>query len=307
MDRPAQHRRLDDAAPLERTRERLALEALDARPESDVGGRRVLSLDPAHPLDRARQRQVRRLEQQLPREQRAVQLAPGQETLGRWHGRQRYSRLMEIVPEPIERYAEKHTTPPEPLLAALAKETRETLESPQMLTGTVEGRFLELLVYASGVRRVLELGTYSGYSALSMAAGLPEDGRIDTCEIDERHAEVARRYIGESPYADRIHLHLGPALETIERLEGAFDFVFIDADKPNYVNYYEAVLPRLTERAFIAADNTLWSGHVLEDDESEGTLAIKAFNEHVRADPRVTSVMLTVRDGVTLIRPKGGH
>ena len=160
---------------------------------------------------------------------------------------------MDIVPEPIERYAEEHTTPPEPLLAELAKETRETLESPQMLTGTVEGRFLELLVYASGARRVLELGTYSGYSSLSMAAGLPPDGRIDTCELDEDRAAVASRYIGQSAYADRIQIHLGPAVETIDRLEGEFDFVFIDADKPNYVSYYEAVLPRLSERGFIAS------------------------------------------------------
>ena len=214
---------------------------------------------------------------------------------------------MDIVPEPIERYAEEHTTPAEPLLAELAQETRETLESPQMLTGTVEGRFLELLVYASGARRVLELGTYSGYSSLSMAAGLAPGGRIDTCELDENRAAVARRYIERSPYADRIQIHLGPALETIGRLEGDYDFVFIDADKPNYVNYYEAVLPRLSERGVIAADNTLWSGRVIDDrDDEEGTQAIKAFNEHVKSDPRVSSVMLTVRDGVTLIRPKEG-
>jgi caffeoyl-CoA O-methyltransferase len=207
----------------------------------------------------------------------------------------------------IGRYAEDHTTPPVPLLGQLADETRETLPAPGMLTGTVEGRFLELLVYVSGARRILELGTYSGYSSLSMAAGLAEGGRIDTCEVDERHAEVAQRYIDQSPYADRITIHVGPALETITRLEGAFDFVFIDADKSNYVNYYEAVVPRLSERGFIAADNTLWSGRVLDEgDDSEGTRGIRAFNEHVREDDRVVSVMLTVRDGVTLIRPRGG-
>jgi caffeoyl-CoA O-methyltransferase len=211
---------------------------------------------------------------------------------------------MAIVPDEIDRYAEEHTAPPTELLAALAEETRATLRSPQMLTGPVEGRLLEMLVYASGASRVLEIGTYSGFAALSMAAALPPGGRIDTCEIDERHAEVARRYIAESPYSDRITVHLGPALETLDRLEGHFDFVFIDADKENYVNYYEAVLPRLGERGLIAADNTLWSGRVLdESDTSEGTQAIKQFNEHVRADSRVTSVMLTVRDGVTLIRP----
>jgi caffeoyl-CoA O-methyltransferase len=214
------------------------------------------------------------------------------------------ARMAAIVADEIDRYAEEHTSPPTELLAALAEETRATLRLPQMLTGPVEGRLLEMLVYASGARRVLEIGTYSGYAALSMAAALPPDGHIDTCEIDEQHAEVARRYIAESPYADRITVHLGPALETIEGLEGSFELVFIDADKENYVNYYEAVLPRLAERGLIAADNTLWSGRVLdESDQSEGTRAIRKFNEHVRADSRVTSVMLTVRDGVTLIRP----
>jgi caffeoyl-CoA O-methyltransferase len=207
-----------------------------------------------------------------------------------------------IVPEEIERYAEEHTTPPTPLLDELAAETNATLRSPLMLTGPIEGRLLELLVHASGARRVLELGTYSGYSALSMAAGLPDTGHIDTCEVDPEHAEVARRYIGRSPHADRITVHLGPALETIGALEGDFDFVFIDADKPNYVNYYEAVVPRLSERGLIAADNTLWSGSVLDPDGSEGTEAIVAFNEHVRGDPRVVAVQLTVRDGITLIR-----
>src|SRR5256884_3629107 len=212
-----------------------------------------------------------------------------------------------IVPDEIDAYAEAHTTPPTELLAALAEETKANLRAPQMLTGAVEGRFLELLVYALGAKRVLELGTYSGYSLISMAAGLPEGGHIDTCEFDETHAEVARRYIAQSPYGDRITVHLGPALETIEKLEGEFDFVFVDADKENYVNYYEAVLPRLSERGFIAADNTLWSGRVLdESDQEEGTRAIRAFNEHVRSDERVTSVMLTVRDGITLIRPTGG-
>jgi len=208
-----------------------------------------------------------------------------------------------IVPEEIERYAEAHTTPPPPLLAELAAETQATLQSPQMLTGPIEGRLLEQLVFVSGARRVLELGTYSGYSSLSMAAALPPDGRIDTCEVDERHAEVARRYIARSPYADRITVHLGPALETIARLEGEFDLVFIDADKPNYVNYYEAVLPRLSPRGLIVADNTLWSGRVVNPEPDDAsTQAIAAFNDRVRQDERVVCVQLTVRDGVTLIR-----
>jgi caffeoyl-CoA O-methyltransferase len=210
---------------------------------------------------------------------------------------------MAIVDPKVGAYAEAHATPPDPLLARLAEETRATLRMPGMLTGTIEGRFLELLVHGLGARRVLEIGTYSGYGALSMAAGLPPDGRIDTCEIDEQHAEVARRYVAEAGYADRITVHLGPALESIARLEGEFDFVFIDADKANYVNYYEAVLPRLSERGLIAADNTLWSGRVADESEDdEDTRALREFNDRVSSDTRVVAVLLTVRDGVTLIR-----
>ena len=210
---------------------------------------------------------------------------------------------MAIVRDEIDAYGEAHTTAPPKLLAELAEETRATLRLPQMLTGTVEGRFLELLVYALGARRVLEIGTYSGYSALSMAAGLPPDGRIDTCEIDEVHAEVARRYIAQSPYADRITVHVGPALETIAQLEGPYDFVFVDADKVSYPAYYEAVLPKLAERALIAFDNTLQSGRVVDDpDSSESTRTMVELNDRLRDDPRVTCVLLTVRDGVTLVR-----
>jgi caffeoyl-CoA O-methyltransferase len=208
-----------------------------------------------------------------------------------------------IVPEEIEAYAAAHTTPPEELLAELAEETKATLRSPQMLTGPIEGRLLELLVHGIKAKRVLELGTYSGYSSLSMAAGLAEGGHVDTCEVDEKHAEVARRYIGRSRYADRITVHLGPALETIERLGGEFDFVFIDADKQNYGAYYEALLPRLAPHGLMAIDNTLWSGRVLdESDDSEDTRAIRELNDRIAADERVVAVQLTVRDGVTMIR-----
>jgi caffeoyl-CoA O-methyltransferase len=208
-----------------------------------------------------------------------------------------------IVESGIEEYAAEHTTPPEPLLRELAEETQATLRAPQMLTGTIEGRFLELLVHGLRAKRVLEIGTYSGYGTLSMAAGLPAGGHIDSCEIDEEHAAVARRYAERSPYGDRITVHVGPALETIAGLAGDFDFVFIDADKINYRNYYEAVLPRLAPHGLIAADNTLWSGRVLEQNGDDDTCAIRDFNDHVAGDSRVTCVVLTVRDGVTLIRP----
>ena len=208
-----------------------------------------------------------------------------------------------IVQEEIEGYAEAHTTPPAELLAELAAETKSTLDSPQMLTGTIEGRLLEQLVHALQAKRVLELGTFSGYSSLSMAAGLPEGGHIDTCEVSEKHAEVARRYHSRSPYGDRITIHMGPALETIERLGGEWDFVFIDADKENYANYYEALLPRLAPTGLMAIDNTLWSGRVLDEgDDEETTRVIRELNDRIVADERTIAVQLTVRDGVTLIR-----
>jgi caffeoyl-CoA O-methyltransferase len=204
--------------------------------------------------------------------------------------------------EAIEGYIEAHTTPPEPHLATLADETRASLNAPQMLTGTVEGRFLEALVWTARPQLVLELGTYSGYSALAMAAALPPGGRIVTCELSDEHADFAQRHIDASPYAERIELRHGPALDTVAGLDGPFDLVFIDADKPNYVNYYEAVLPKLAERGLIVADNTLWSGNVAgEEDQSDAAVALRAFNDRVRDDDRVVCVMLSVRDGVTLI------
>jgi caffeoyl-CoA O-methyltransferase len=180
-----------------------------------------------------------------------------------------------------------------------------TLDSPQMLSGPVVGRLLEFLVFALGARSVLEIGTFSGYSALSMAEGLPAEGRIVTLELDETHAEVARRAIAASPHADKIEIVLGPALASIERLPGPFDFVFIDAGKTGCPDYYEAVvLPKLAPRGLIAVDNTLRHGSVLdESDASAAAAATHTFNERVRNDPRVRCVILSVRDGITLIRP----
>jgi caffeoyl-CoA O-methyltransferase len=173
-----------------------------------------------------------------------------------------------------------------------------------MMVGLLEGRFLEFLVRQTKARRVLELGTFTGWSSISMALGLVEGGRITTCDVNEETTAIARRYAEEAGVADRIEYRLGPGLETIASLDGPFDLIFIDADKENYVNYYEAVLPRLSERGLIAADNTLWSGRVIDDSEQEeSTRAIRAFNDHVRDDGRVVAVMLSVRDGVTLIRP----
>jgi caffeoyl-CoA O-methyltransferase len=204
---------------------------------------------------------------------------------------------MEIIDPRIEEYVERFTTPHEPLLAELSEETARELGMPQMLTGPVAGRLLEFLVWSSQPKRVVEIGTFSGHSALAMAAALPDGGRIDACEIDPERAAFAQRYFDRSPHGSKITLHVGPALETLEQLEGTFNFVFIDADKEGYVGYYEAVLPRLAERGLIVADNTLAGGRVVDE-----TPPIAAFNEHVAADARSVQVILSVRDGMTLIR-----
>ena len=209
-----------------------------------------------------------------------------------------------IVDEQVERYAGEHTTPLGELFERLAEETRAKTSAPQMMVGRIEGQFLATLVRLSGARRILEFGTFTGYSSISMASALPPDGQIITCDVDPEATAIARRYMDESGYGDKVEIRLGPALETVETLEGPFDLVFIDADKPNYRAYYEAALPLLAEDGLIIADNVLWSGRVVEADGDESTGAIKEFNEHVRADSRVVSVMLTVRDGMTLVQKR---
>ena len=211
----------------------------------------------------------------------------------------------ELVSDAVEAYAAAHTTAPGEHLRALAEETRQTLTSPQMLTGEVEGRFLEFLVFLAQPRRVLEIGTYSGYSALSMARALPPQGRIVSCELDPERVAFAERHIAAAGFSDRIEVRQGPALNTIDALDGPFDLVFIDADKEGYLDYYEAVLPKLSDRGLIVVDNVLWSGRVAappSDDDTDATRALRVFNDHVAADERVVSVMLSVRDGVTLVR-----
>jgi caffeoyl-CoA O-methyltransferase len=206
-------------------------------------------------------------------------------------------------PEAILAYVERQTTPSNSQLEDLERETVLAFDSASMLSGPVVGRLLEFLVYALEARSVLEIGTFSGYSALAMAGGLPSEGHIVTLELDEAHAGLARRAILESPHADKIEVVIGPALESLEHLPGPFDFVFIDADKQRYLDYYESVLPKLSEHGMIAADNTLWSGRVADETNKEASTEImRAFNKRIRSDSRVRCVILSVRDGVTLIR-----
>lgn len=209
-----------------------------------------------------------------------------------------------IVPDEIEAYAAAHTEPPGDVLERLAAETRATMQTPQMMVGPLEGRFLEFLVRISGARLVLELGTFTGYSSICMASALGDGGRLITCDVNEQAVEIARRYATEAGVVDRIDYRVGPALETLHELDGPFDLVFIDANKDDYTAYYEAALPKLADRGVIVADNVLWSGRVLQDEPEEIARPIIAFNEHVRSDPRVVAVMLSVRDGITLIRKR---
>jgi len=216
------------------------------------------------------------------------------------------ARVTDIVDPALEAYAAEHTTAPPAHLEELAAELMVTLESPHMMVGRLEGRYLELLTFALSATSVLEVGTFGGYSAIAMAAGLAPGGRIVTCELSPEHAAFARRHIAASPYADRIDVIEGPAIETIASLDGPFDFVFLDADKAGYRAYYEAVLDKLAPRGLIAADNTLWSGRLLDpSDTTADTVALREFNDFVVTDPRVVAVQTTVRDGVTLIRRAG--
>ncbi len=210
---------------------------------------------------------------------------------------------MDFIDEQIEQYAHDHTEDEGELLNRLKEETHASLDIPQMLTGRIEGRFLNLLVKISNARRVIEVGTFSGYGTLSMAGALPDDGELFTCEIDPDAIAVAQRYFNESPHGNKIKLLQGEALTSLATVSGPIDFAFIDADKANYLNYYQAILPKMRKGGLIAVDNVLWSGRVLHPMD-DWDRAIANFNETVKRDDRVEHVFLTVRDGIYLLRVK---
>ena len=209
-----------------------------------------------------------------------------------------------ITDPDIEAYAARHTTPVPPLLDELEARTEQEFGAlARMLSGQSVGMLLQTLVFATGARRVLEIGMFAGYSAQMMAAALPDDGKLITCDINPKAIALAKEFFARSPHGRKIEVREGPALETMKTLEGPFELVFIDADKGNYQNYYEAALPLLAPRGIIAVDNVLWSGNVLEPKEPDDH-AMVAFNAHVAADERVAHVLLTVRDGVMLVRKR---
>ena len=205
---------------------------------------------------------------------------------------------MPYVAEEIEAYAERFTTAKADLFDRLAEETRANQSAPQMMVGHVEGAFLSFLVSMTRAMRVVEVGTFTGWSSIAMAGALPPGGSIVSCDINEETTAVARRYAEEAGVADRIEYRLGPAVDTLATLDGPFDLAFIDADKGGYVDYYEAILPKLAPDGVIAADNTLFG----LDGDGENARAIARFNDHVLQDDRVETVLLPFREGVTLIR-----
>ena len=207
--------------------------------------------------------------------------------------------MLALVSEVIERYCRSHTKPESTLFRRLAKETYASCDVPQMQVGHLEGAFLRLLVRLAHARRVLEIGTFTGYSALAMAEGLPKNGKLWTLDVNLQAARIARRAWSGSPHGKKIELRLGPAWESLKHLPGPFDLVFIDADKENYLRYWEACVPKICRGGLLAADNVLWSGRVLNP-KSEEDRAIADFNERVKRDRRVEAVMLPVRDGITL-------
>ena len=196
--------------------------------------------------------------------------------------------------EKADRYAEAHTTTPLEALRRLGEETEATTDAPQMSVGALEGAFLRFLVAIKQPRLVLEIGVFTGWSSIEMARALPPGGKIVACDVNEETTAVARRYAEEIGVADRIDYRVGDASETIAALEGPFDLVFIDAWKPDYVDHYELVLPKLADDGLILADNTLSA--------LNGNEGIERFNDHVLADRRVECVLVPIRDGVTLIR-----
>lgn len=209
-----------------------------------------------------------------------------------------------IAPE-IEVYAQAHSQPESPIRRALREETERTREDAVMVVGPLEGAFLQMVTQLVGARRVLEIGTFTGYSALCFAEAVPEDGTVITCDVDEEAAAVARRYFARSPVGRKIDIRLGPALDTMRALSGPFDLIFIDADKINYVNYYRRALDLLAPHGVILIDNVLWSGEVLtHPPPDERTEAIQELNRTVTGDPRVTAVLVTIRDGVLVVRRK---
>ncbi|UKN02551.1 O-methyltransferase [Paracrocinitomix mangrovi] len=213
---------------------------------------------------------------------------------------------MDFLPEKIEKYVEEHTDKENKLLAGLNRETWLKVMSPRMLSGHVQGRVLSMLSHMIQPKYILEIGTYTGYSALCMAEGLQADGRLITIDLNEELKPILDKYLLNSPYKDQIELHFGKAADIIPDLPDGIDMVFIDADKPNYATYFDLTIDKVRPGGFILADNVLWSGNVVDESKfnDKSNAAIRDFNDKVHADERVENVLFPVRDGIMVMRKK---
>lgn len=215
----------------------------------------------------------------------------------------RHKPLLEITNPEIQDYAEAVTTPESEAIQQLVQSSDAELEYVDMLSGNLVGQLLKLLIKISGAKRILEIGTFTGYSALTMAEALPEDGKIITLEMNLRYQELAEKHFEDSVHKNKIILKKGSALELLEEIDGTFDLIFLDADKVRYPVYYKKLLPKLRSGGLLVADNVLWDGMVLKP-EDEKSKAIDEFNRIVADDYRVEQVLLPVRDGISIIRKK---
>ena len=211
--------------------------------------------------------------------------------------------MKQLVAAEIEDYAEAHSISESDVCRRLREETSRSVDCPQMVVGSLEGAFLKIMAQIVGAKRILEIGTFTGYSALAFAEVLPPDGQVITCDIDPDSTALAQRFWAQSKAGHKIVLRLGPALETMEELQGLFDLIFIDADKTNYVNYYRRGLELLSSTGVMLIDNVLWNGDViLHPPPDDSTAAIQELNRTVAGDQNVSAVLVTIRDGVLVIR-----
>ncbi len=209
-----------------------------------------------------------------------------------------------MISTKLEKYIEEFTTVENEVLRELNRQTHLRTFYPRMLSGSVQGKFLEMICRMLQPKNVLEIGTFTGYSAIAMAMGMPENGLVYTIEVNEEMEPFIREYIAKAGMEHKIKLLMGDALQIVPAMEETFDLVFIDADKEQYVTYYDLAMEKLKPGGFILADNVLWSGKVLEDDtrSDKETKGIKVFNQHVKNDDRAEQVMLSIRDGLLLVR-----
>lgn len=213
---------------------------------------------------------------------------------------------MHFIPDDLDDYVVKHSQDEPELLKQLNRETYQKILQPRMLSGHFQGRVLSMISKLCRPKYILEIGTYTGYSALCLAEGMQTDGELHTIDINEELYDLQRKYFDLSDYGDLIHQHVGNALDIIPTIQKKFDLVFIDADKENYCNYFEAIIDQLDYGAIILSDNVLWSGKVIEklDPEDEATRSLVAYNTLLKTDNRVETVMLPIRDGLTICRKK---